>query len=81
MASHPLIHLLLDIVQTIHVLEGELATYNERDLARLLTNAINAHPPRVFRELYRLEWMIKSLREGVERARVEGHTVEEEESD
>jgi hypothetical protein len=81
MASHPLVPLLLDIVQTIHVLEGELVTYGDRELARFLRTAINTHPPRVIRELYRLEWMIKTLREGVERARAEAHILPEEDSE
>jgi hypothetical protein len=79
MASHPLFPLLLDIVHTLGVQERQFASYEERELARLLTAAINAHPPSILRDLYQLEWMIKRLREGIERARIEGRIVKEEE--
>lgn len=76
MASHPLFPLLLDIRHTIGVLERVLAAYREPELADLLAEAINARPPPLFYDLYRLETMIRRLREGMEQARREGRYVE-----
>lgn len=79
MASHILFPLLLDIVHRLGVIERQFATYDERELAQLLASSINAHPQQSLRELYQFEWMIKNLRESIERARQEGRFVRDEE--
>ena len=81
MASHPLFPLLLDIVHTLGVQDRQFASYEEHELGHLLAGAINVHPPLLLRNLFQLEWMIKNLREGIERARREGRLVKDEDSE